>query len=404
MGFVELVKVDMLGDFTVTAILQDGTEHCLTERLGRSRKLWTLLEYLVVHRERCVTQEELIELLWPEGGVENAVGSLKLIIHRLRNGMEIGSVLPGRQIIVNRRGSYIWGDTFPTVVDADEFEELCQYAADCPDTERQLEYMLRALLLYRGNFLSRSTGSAWVASLSSYYQSLYIHVCMTAIPLLEAQERSEEIAELCCRAIEIAPGEEKLHLALIHALAAQGKSRDALDQYNKTTQLLLTQFGSTPTEEFTSIYKELLRKTHSPESDLSVVRARLAEADALPGAFYCEYEFFKEIYRQRVRESARSGQPVQLALITLSGSKNRELTQKQTGTLMERLCDTIRESLRAGDVFARFSARQFLLLLPSTSLEHMDIILGRIRRNFRSRSPGARAVLQATSLPINPQS
>jgi hypothetical protein len=54
-----------------------------------------------------------------------------------------------------------------------------------------------------------------------------------------------------------------------------------------------------------------------------VVRKRLAEADVDKGAFYCEFEFFKDIYRQKAREGSRTGQVVHLAMITMFGTKKK---------------------------------------------------------------------------------
>jgi hypothetical protein len=58
--------------------------------------------------------------------VENPLGSLKLIVHRARNEMgDLGSIT-GKQIIVNRRGAYVWGNSFRTEIDVEAFEELCR--------------------------------------------------------------------------------------------------------------------------------------------------------------------------------------------------------------------------------------------------------------------------------------
>jgi GGDEF domain-containing protein len=138
------------------------------------------------------------------------------------------------------------------------------------------------------------------------------------------------------------------------------------------------------------------------ESALSGVRTRLAEAEAAPGAFYCDYEFFKGIYRQKAREGSRTGQAVHLLLITITGGKNKEPDQKQLNHLVERLRGTIQSSLRNGDVFTRFSVAQFLLMLPSASYENVEMIMGRIGRNFRSSYPKANVTLKSSVLPLEP--
>ena len=72
---MDALKINMLGEFSIScgSKTADGS-------LSRSKKLWTLLEYLVAFRDREVSQNELIELLWPEGETENPANTLKTII------------------------------------------------------------------------------------------------------------------------------------------------------------------------------------------------------------------------------------------------------------------------------------------------------------------------------------
>ena len=401
MSEVNFLKVYTLGEFAITAVAPDGSETRLTDGLGRSKKLWMLIEYLALHREREVSQDELIDLLWSEGDLENPLGSLKLIVHRSRNELSSFGSVSGKQIIVNRRGAYAWGDRFKTLVDADEFDELCRRAGSGAP-EQRIESMLRAIEIYRGDFLPKSASEPWVMPLSTYYHTKYINLCLDAVTLLREAGRYNEVIDICQRAVDIDPYVETLHLSLIRAMAASGSPKAALDRYNRTTKLFLTQFGVTPSDEFTSIYKELVRTTNSAESDLSVVRARLAEGAPPPGAFYCEYECFKEIYRQRAREGSRTGQSVHLAMITMVPGKNKELNQKQINHLIERLDGTIQTSLRNGDVYTRFSVMQFLMMLPATSFENVEMILERINRNFRCSYPKSGVLLQTTVLPLEP--
>ena len=398
---VSTLKVNMLGEFSITAVLEDGSECRLTDSLGRSKKLWTLIEYLVCHRDREITQAELIELLWPEEEVENPLGSLKLIVHRARNELgDLGSIT-GKQIIVNRRGAYVWGDSFRTEVDVEAFEALCRAASSEAD-DRKLDCMLRAIELYKGDFLPKSASEQWVMPLNIYYHSKYINLCLEAVKLLEEQRRFDKVIDICQKAVEIDPYVESLHLSLILALAESGHPQRALEHYNNTTKMFMDQFGITPSEEFTAVYKQLVRNTNSRESDLSVVRERLAEADVEKGAFYCEYEFFKDIYRQKAREGSRTGQVVHLAMITMVGTKKKEMDQKQLNHLVSKLRGTIQLSLRSGDIFTRFSVTQFLLMLPSANYENTEMILERINRNFRSSCPKSGIILQSHILPLEP--
>ena len=70
----------MLGEFSVTY-----GENRITEQSKRSKKMWTLLQFLIANHNRDISQSELINLLWGEKSSENPVGALKTSLHRLRD-------------------------------------------------------------------------------------------------------------------------------------------------------------------------------------------------------------------------------------------------------------------------------------------------------------------------------
>lgn len=115
---VKTVSVSMLGGFTLQV---DG--NLLTDEINRSQKLWNVLCYLLVHRERNVPQSEFIDLFWPEEGSSNPANALKTLLYRVRALLE--PMFPdGLEPILSQRGSYSWNRAVACEVDADRFEAL----------------------------------------------------------------------------------------------------------------------------------------------------------------------------------------------------------------------------------------------------------------------------------------
>jgi PleD family two-component response regulator len=56
---------------------------------------------------------------------------------------------------------------------------------------------------------------------------------------------------------------------------------------------------------------------------------------------------------------------------------------EQRKKAMDGLFRVIQVSTRRCDVFARFSASQYVLLLPTTSIENCDLVLKRISRMYK---------------------
>ena len=123
MGTDSPLYINMLGEFT----LRYG-ENVISDQEGRSKKLWLLIEYLVTFRGKEISQNDLIDLLWPDDSNGNPANTLKTLVHRARTmvaGLEYENT---KNIIIYRRGTYAWNDKLNMVVDLDVFEENIQNA------------------------------------------------------------------------------------------------------------------------------------------------------------------------------------------------------------------------------------------------------------------------------------
>ena len=68
------IRATMLGRF---ALQQTGMkEPQMVSLAGRSGRLWTLVAYLILHRDRGIPAQELIDLLWPDGSGSNQARDL----------------------------------------------------------------------------------------------------------------------------------------------------------------------------------------------------------------------------------------------------------------------------------------------------------------------------------------
>ena len=116
MGTDSPLYINMLGEFT----LRYG-ENVISDQEGRSKKLWLLIEYLVTFRGKEISQNDLIDLLWPDDSNGNPANTLKTLVHRARTmvaGLEYENT---KNIIIYRRGTYAWNDKLNMVVDLDVF-------------------------------------------------------------------------------------------------------------------------------------------------------------------------------------------------------------------------------------------------------------------------------------------
>lgn len=382
---VKRVAVTMLGGFRIRV---DG--NVLTDEINRSQKLWNVLCYLIAHRERTVPQSEFIELFWPEENSANPTNALKTLLYRVRSLLEplFGE---GLEPILSQRGAYAWNPAIACEMDVDRFELLCRRAQDTAlPAQKRMALYEEAAEMYRGDYLPKLANQMWVVPISAHYHALYLEAVKEYADLLEHAEKFEAMAELCTRASQLDPLDESLHTLIVRALLRQGKDSAALSHYEKATDLLYRNLGVRPSEELRALYREIMDVEERLETNLEVIQANLREAAQRPGAFVCEYGFFKEAYRLEARRSARSGACVHIALVTVSLPDGGVPPLGVLNTTMDQLLEVLVHNLRRGDVVSKYSGAQYVVMLPAANFEDSTMVVERIvnafyrqhRRNF----------------------
>lgn len=114
------LQINMLGGF---ALEYNG--NVIDYQKSRSHKLWLILEYLITFRDKEITQNELIELLWGDEFTENPANTLKTLLHRVRNMLDELHFVPGKEMIMYNKGIYAWNTKLDFVIDTDQFVSLC---------------------------------------------------------------------------------------------------------------------------------------------------------------------------------------------------------------------------------------------------------------------------------------
>lgn len=371
------VSVTFLDGFRLT-----GKTAAITDDMNRSQKVWSVLSYLILNRDRNISQAEFIDTFWSSDKSSNPVNALKTLLYRIRT--LLAPVFgPGMDPIVSQRGSYSWNPAIVCKTDVDEFEALCRRAADSAlDMEARMELYAKAVALYRGDFLPDLADQLWVINLSAHYHRLYLDAVKAYAVLLEEYKDYATLYQVCSQAIEVDALDESLHIPLIRSLVRQGKDVAALAQYENTTDLLYRKLGVRPSQELQALYHEIMAIEKDMETDLSVIQEDLRETAGRKGPFLCEYGLFREIYRLEARRASRSGTCVHLCLLTVATPDGSKPALSIMGTTMDQLLAVLNQSLRSGDVVAKYSSGQYVVLLPAANFEDSTMVMERVVNAF----------------------
>lgn len=373
-----IIHIQTLGQFSVSI-----GEHSINNKANQAKKPWSILQYLITFRNRDISAGELIELIWSDDQSANPGGALKTLVFRSRKLLEpLG--IPPQNLVIQRRGSYAWNPEYQTIVDADEFESLClQAGADGIGEEEQLRLYLQAIDLYKGDFLPKSSWESWVVPISARYHSMYLQAVHKTIKLLTSTGDWEEITRICEKAIQIEPFDEDLHYSLIYALHSTGAQNLALEHYKHTIDSFYNEFSITPSERLKDLYKIIRDEEHGVTTDLSIIQESMQEQQKTGGAYYCEYSVFRDVYQLEQRAIERTGDSIYLCLLTVRTAGGELPKTSVMVRAMDALGNAISGSLRRGDVYARYSIAQYIVLLPTASYENGCNVMKRIASSFK---------------------
>ena len=390
------LQVQMLGQFT----LRYG-DRTISDSDDRSRRVWSLLAYMLYNHGRSFAQEELIHLYWSNNEKSADPGNaLKSIFHRIRTALDKLQPGLGRLLIRRKAGRYFWNNVMPLSLDIEDFEAHFHAAEAAGDDDVRLTEYQAALALYAGDPLPRMTDEIWTIPIVAYYHSLYTRAAAGAIELLEKQERTAEAVALCRRAIHIEPYQEDLYEHLMRGLLRTGDMKGAMSVYEEMSEQLFAHFGVMPSETLRTLYRQATRTVNDRTLTMDEVCSQLAEPAPHGGAMVCEYDFFKILYRAEARSIARNGHSANICLLSVSDKDGEMLARRSLDPAMNNLQVLVQNNLRRGDVIARCSISQYIILLPQANYENSRMVADRLVSAFYRRYPHSPARLRYTVQPL----
>lgn len=390
------LQIRTFGDFS----LQCG-DVVLSDANNRTRKNWILLAWLICHRGRTVSQKKLIELLWgEEPSSSNPENALRITFHRTRALLDQLWPGAGHELIQRRDNGYFWNNEIPVVVDSEQFDELCRPAS--AEEEDRLDNCLKALELYRGEFLERFSSETWVIPISTHFHNVFLSTSMEAATLLSKEGCHREAADICRRAAQLEPYHEPLYQLLIQELGASADQKAAALVYEELSKRLFDDFGIRPSEETRAVYRAAVHTLQDKSLPMDAVLEHLQEPNAKSGAMRCDYDYFKVLCYAQSRSIERSGTVIHVALLSVSSGTEVPLTKRTQNRVMEQLGEQIRTNLRQGDVFSQCSVSQYIIMLPQANYENSCMVCRRILGAFQRRHPHVTARFNYMVQPLTP--
>ncbi len=113
----------------------------------------------------------------------------------------------------------------------------------------------------------------------------------------------------------------------------------------------------------------------------------------LLGAYFCPYEVFKHMYHMVVRSATRNSEDVILLLVTLVPL---EVPKQEMIRVMLAVKELIKNMLRKGDVFARYSRNQYVLMLSVKDTDDYKVVRDRLLSRYEKSGLSQNLRMQVT--------
>ena len=223
-------------------------------------KVRALLVLLLVHANRVVPSEQLIEDLWSGSPPTSAPNALQVYVSQLRK-------LVGREALLTRPPGYLLRAD-PDLVDAVRFERLVEQARKElaeGSPEPALAALEEALSLWRGTPLSEFVYERFAQREINRLEELREAALEERFEAHLALGRGADLVGELEALVAEHPLRERLRGQLMLALYRSGRQAEALELYQTTRRLLVDELGIDPSPSLQRLETAILRQDPSLE-------------------------------------------------------------------------------------------------------------------------------------------
>jgi DNA-binding SARP family transcriptional activator len=254
--------------FGVLGALEVRDERVLVA-LGKPQQR-SVLAMLVLHANRVVSLERIVDDLWEGDPPARAAGTVHACVSTLRRVLEPDRTARApANVLVSQAPGYLLR-VEPDDIDAVRFERL---AADggaliAADPELAVVTFDAALALWRGPALADFAGATWAAVASTRLEEVRAAVIEDRFDALLAAGRGHDVVADVEAAVAGAPLRERLWGQLMIALYRSGRQADALRTYQRARHVLAEELGIEPGPELQTLERQVLEQS----AELDAVR------------------------------------------------------------------------------------------------------------------------------------
>ena len=399
------IKVQMFGNFRMD---HNGAPF-VAEKMHKESQFNRMMQALIHYSDCGIAKDKLEEIVIGERDIDAPHTALRVIVYKTKQKLaQLG--LPGKNLIYLEGGIYYWTPDIEIEEDAAEFEKLyneaCALEKQMPQEpesaetvcderikeieDNMLELYIKALYLYKGEFLAAYTGETWIAQEARRYHIMFEKIINEAAYILRKRKQFKGLEKLGVYAAKVDPFNEWEEL-IMEAMVETRRYDEAEELYTDVVDYYLRECGIYPSSRLLEILEKYSNQMNHAHEILENIQEGMNEQEETErGGYFCSYPVFRGIYQASIRIMKRTRVPVYLMLCTLEDEEGRQVqSETKMNKYSRQLKKCVGESIRYSDIYTSYGKVQFLIMLIGIKREDCEIVKKRINRQFAKKNPRA---------------
>ena len=222
---------------------------------GRPQAL-AVFQFLVLHRDRAVSPDELVDSFWPEARSVHET-SLYTTLSRVRRALRRLAGPAGSRLLVKTHGGYRFVPPPAALIDVEAFLAAIRAAGAASSAGRgdvALARLEQALVLYAGDLLADAPHSDWCAPTRETLRREFTGAALRLAEVRESRGEFPRAIEVYRHVLHRDSSVEEAHQGLMRCYAATGQRGLALRQYQDCVSRLRVDVDAIPGAETTALY------------------------------------------------------------------------------------------------------------------------------------------------------
>jgi SARP family transcriptional regulator, regulator of embCAB operon len=222
-----------------------------------SRRIRSLIAYLLTHRRAPVPRDVLMDVFWPAADPISARNSLHVALSGARRVLRAAWPEP---VVERRFDAYQIAGSLDVWTDVEHFERACT-AAQAADRAGDVEAADRAYeaacQLYEGDFFADEPYTEWTLARRDGLRLLAVQVQSRLVETYTGRSHYGLASMLGRRILAMDPCNEEAHRRLMACYAVSGQRHLALFQYHQMATTLWETLRVKPSAETSALYQRL---------------------------------------------------------------------------------------------------------------------------------------------------